>query len=174
MKNIIFYIFISFSFSGFSQNSLSELLNQFNDRSIPYISVQELAMPKTEAVILDARELNEYQTSHLKNAIYVGYNLFQIDSIQKKISNKDQNIVVYCSLGIRSETIANKLKKAGYTNVLNLYGGIFEWKNKGFKVFDSEEKETENVHAFSKEWSKWLKKGVKVYDELNETEKPKH
>ena len=84
MKNIIFYIFISFSVSGFSQNSLSELLNQFNDRSIPYISVQELAMPKTEAVILDARELNEYQTSHLKNAIYVGYNLFQIDSIQKK------------------------------------------------------------------------------------------
>ena len=55
-----------------------------------------------------------------------------------------------------------------------MYGGIFEWKNKGFKVFDSEEKETENVHAFSKEWSKWLKKGVKVYDELNETEKPKH
>lgn len=174
MKNIIFYIFISFSVSGFSQNSLSELLNQFNDRSIPYISVQELAMPKTEAVILDARERNEYQTSHLKNAIYVGYNYFQIDSVQQKLPKKDAKIVIYCSLGIRSETIAKKLKKAGYTNVLNLYGGIFEWKNKGFKVFDSEEKETENVHAFSKEWSKWLKKGVKVYDEQNEKEKPKH
>jgi len=33
---------------------------------------------------------------------------------------------VYCSLGIRSEVIAKKLKKAGYTNVFNLYGGIFE------------------------------------------------
>ncbi len=152
------------TFSNNAQNSLSKLLNQFNDRSIPYISVQELAMPKTEAVILDAREQYEYNTSHLKNAIYVGYNFFQIDSIQKKIPNKNKNIVVYCSLGIRSETIAKKLKKAGYTNVLNLYGGIFEWKNKGFKVFNSEGKETENIHAFSKEWSKWLVKGNKIYN----------
>jgi rhodanese-related sulfurtransferase len=172
MKLFFSYILVfTFSFSAYAQDSLSKLLNQYNDRSVPYISVQELAMPKTEVVILDAREIEEYQTSHLKNAIYVGYDFFQIDSIQKRILNRDQNIVVYCSLGIRSETIAKKLKKAGYTNVLNLYGGIFEWKNKGFKVYNSEEEETENIHTFSKEWSTWLKKGVKVY---NEAEKPKH
>jgi rhodanese-related sulfurtransferase len=172
MKLFFSYILVfTFSFSAYAQDSLSKLLNQYNDRSVPYISVQELAMPKTEAVILDAREIEEYQTSHLKNAIYVGYDFFQIDSIQKRILNRDQNIVVYCSLGIRSETIAKKLKKAGYSNVLNLYGGIFEWKNKGFKVYNSEEEETENIHTFSKEWSTWLKKGVKVY---NEAEKPKH
>jgi rhodanese-related sulfurtransferase len=172
MKLFFSYILVfTFSFSAYAQDSLSKLLNQYNDRSVPYISVQELAMPKTEVVILDAREIEEYQTSHLKNAIYVGYDFFQIDSIQKRILNRDQNIVVYCSLGIRSETIAKKLKKAGYSNVLNLYGGIFEWKNKGFKVYNSEEEETENIHTFSKEWSTWLKKGVKVY---NEAEKPKH
>ncbi len=71
---------------------------------------------------------------------------------------------MYCSLGIRSSTIAIKLKKAGYTNVLNLYGGIFEWKNSGYRVYNRDEKETEKVHTYKQEWSKWLLKGEKKYE----------
>ena len=164
MEKILFFICVCFSVSSFSQETLSELLKKHNNQSIPYISVQELAMPKTEAIVLDARELSEFEVSHLKNAIYVGYSKFQIDSIQDKIKDKDKVIVVYCSLGIRSEDIAEKLKSSGYTNVLNLYGGIFEWKNKDFKVFNSEEKETDNIHVFNELWSKWLTKGTKIYE----------
>lgn len=149
---------------SFSQETMSDLLKKYNTRSVPYISVQELAMPKTEAIILDAREPEEYDTSHLKDAICVGYDLFNIETVLDTIKNKDEQIVVYCSLGIRSEDIAEKLKKAGYNNVFNLYGGIFEWKNKDFLVYNFEEIETENVHTFSKEWSQWLTKGVKVYE----------
>ena len=164
MEKILFFICVCFSVSSFSQETLSELLKKHNNQSIPYISVQELAMPKTEAIVLDARELSEFEVSHLKNAIYVGYSKFQIDFIQDKLKDKDQVIVVYCSLGIRSEDIAEKLKSSGYTNVLNLYGGIFEWKNKDFKVFNSEEKETDNIHVFNELWSKWLTKGTKIYE----------
>ncbi len=168
MRNQIFYIFVLFSVSGFSQESepetLSDLLKMYNERSVPYISVQELAMPKTKAVILCSREMKAYNVSHLKDAIYVGSDNFEIDSIQQKLPNKDSQIVVYCSIGIRSEDIAEKLIKAGYSNVFNLYGGIFEWKNNGFKVYDSINTVTENVHIFSKEWSKWLTKGEKVYE----------
>lgn len=166
MKNVLIFLFCIQGMSLFAQESLDALLKQYNNRNIPYISVQELAMPKTDAIVLDAREPNEYQVSHIKDAIFVGYNNFEIDSVQNKLGNKDQKIVVYCSLGIRSETIADKLKKAGYTNVFNLYGGIFEWKNNEFSVYDSEGKETNNVHAFSKPWGKWLLKGNKVYDKL--------
>ncbi len=163
MKQVLFLIFTLLSIVGFSQETLSELLTIQNTKGIPYITVQELAMPKTKAIILDARELEEYNVSHIKKAIFVGYNSFQIDLIKNKLSNKNETIVVYCSLGIRSETIANRLKKAGYNNVFNLYGGIFEWKNNNFKIYNSEGKETDNIHAFSKEWSKWLLKGNKVY-----------
>ncbi len=160
-----FIIIISFiCFPSNAQESLSDLLKKHNTKSVPYISVQELAMPKTNAIILDAREIKEYDVSHLKNAIYIGYDFFELDSIQQKILSKNSQIVVYCSLGIRSEDIAEKLKKAGYTNVYNLYGGIFEWKNNDFPVYDSEKKETENVHAYNETWSKWLLKGNKVYD----------
>lgn len=147
-----------------AQKDLDRLLKQFNTHDVPYISVQELAMPKTDALIFDAREPEEFEVSHLKNAVFVGYNKFEVDTIQKNYSDKNQMIVVYCSLGIRSETIAEKLKKAGYTNVYNLYGGIFEWKNEEFTIYNSEEKVTDSIHAFSKEWSKWVMKGIKIYD----------
>lgn len=129
------------------------------------MSVETLAMPKTNAIILDAREEKEYNVSHIKNAIWVGYNKFKLkETLTKLPKDKNATIVVYCSLGIRSETVAYKLIKAGYNNIYNLYGGIFEWKNNNFKVVNSKEKETEKVHVFSKKWSKWLKKGVKVYE----------
>ncbi len=164
MKSITQILILLISTFSFSQETMSDLLKKHNTRSVPYISVQELAMPKTEAVLFDAREPKEYNTSHLKDAICVGYDFFNIETILDTIKNKDEQIVVYCSLGIRSEDIAEKLKKAGYNNVFNLYGGIFEWKNKDFSVYNSEGTETENIHTFSEEWSQWLIKGVKVYE----------
>jgi len=161
---ISFFILLFTVQMGVSQETMEDLLNKHNTKSIPYISVQELAMPKTQALILDVCELEEYRVSHIENAIFVGFNTFNLKQTSLLLNNKQQTIVVYCSLGIRSETIAKKLKKAGYSNIFNLYGGIFEWKNKGFDVYDSTETKTEKVHAFSPEWSKWLTSGQKIYD----------
>lgn len=149
---------------GFAQKKLSKLLKQENKETIPYISIDALKNIQNNVIILDAREDREYKTSHLKNAIPVGYDFFNLDTITQKLPNKKKQIVVYCSIGIRSEDIAEKLKKAGYTNIFNLYGGIFEWKNNDLEILNSKEKPTDSVHTFSKEWSQWLKKGVKVYD----------
>jgi rhodanese-related sulfurtransferase len=164
MKKLLFYILILFSASVYSQKTLDKLLKKHNTKAIPYISVEAFANQKDESIILDTRENKEYNVSHLKDAIYVGYDFFQIDSVLNNIKNKDEKIVVYCSLGIRSETIGIKLKKAGYTNIHNLYGGIFEWKNNEFPVYNSAEKETDSIHTYSKAWSKWLKKGIKILD----------
>ena len=163
MKKILI-LFLVVSSTTFGQKKLDKLLDKWNTRNVPYISVETLAMPKTDAILLDAREENEFNISHLENAICVGYDNFKIkETIAKLPEDKNAKIVVYCSLGIRSETVAHKLIKEGYTNVYNLYGGIFEWKNANFKVIDTLGKSTEKVHTFNKSWSKWLKKGEKVY-----------
>ncbi|WP_010229884.1 rhodanese-like domain-containing protein [Gillisia marina] len=148
-----------------AQEPLDKLLSKYNSHSVPYISVEELKMQteNEKVFILDSRELEEFEVSHLKNSTFVGYNDFSVASVASKIENKNAPIVVYCSLGIRSETISEKLKNAGYTNIKNLYGGIFEWKNKGYSVYDSANKETQKIHAFSKHWSKYLHKGEKIY-----------
>ena len=164
MKKILF-LFLFSSFSIFSQNNLNELLKKYNTESIPYISVDSLKTMSSDFILLDAREKKEFTTSHLKNSLFVGYENFNLKKTLKKLpKEKDAKIVVYCSLGVRSEDIAEKLKKAGYTNVLNLYGGIFEWKNNGNKVFNSKDTETEKVHTCTQEWSKWLLKGEKIYE----------
>lgn len=152
--------------NGTAQKTLDALLNQYNTRSIPYISIAELRMrmATSDITVLDTREYEEFAVSHLPKAQYVGYSNFSSEEILTSIPNKDHPIVVYCSLGIRSEEIGEKLKKAGYTNVKNLYGGIFEWKNKNYPVLDMDGNESENVHTCSKAWSKWLTNGNKVYN----------
>ena len=131
--------------------------------AVPTITCAQLnAAQKTEQIILlDAREPKEYQVSHLAGAQNVGYDNFDIKKL-KKIP-KNSKIVVYCSVGYRSEKVGEKLQKAGYKNVQNLYGSIFEWINEGFPVVDATGKPTENIHAFNKIWGVWLKKGRKVY-----------
>jgi rhodanese-related sulfurtransferase len=163
MKKLIL-LFLLLSINSFSQNNLKDLLKKYNTESVPYISVDSLLTISNDVILLDAREKKEFKTSHLKDAKFVGYDKFDLKKTIKKLPNKNAKIVVYCSLGVRSEDVAEKLKKAGYTNVLNLYGGIFEWKNSGNKVFNAKEKATEKVHTCTQEWSKWLLKGEKIYE----------
>lgn len=171
MLNFVFVkkitlLFIVFATAGcFGQKGIEKLLESHNSHSIPYISVTELRMLQLneKVAILDAREPEEFQVSHIKQALNVGYTHFSSEEKQLQNLQKDRPVVVYCSVGIRSEKIAKKLKKAGFANVRNLYGGIFEWKNKGFRVVDSAGKETENIHTFSKHWSQYLNAGSPVY-----------
>ena len=165
MKYLIVFILL-FSQLTIAQQSLDELLSQYNTRSIPYISVEGLRalQMNDDIVILDTREPSEFSVSKIDGAVHVGYNDFSSDTISEEIADPNTPIVVYCSLGIRSEEIGEKLKKAGFTNVQNLYGGIFEWKNKGYPLLNEQLQPTDSVHTFSKSWSKWLKAGIPVFE----------
>ena len=162
MRTIFLYLLLATYFTSSAQSNLVTVLKKYNKESIPYIKVDQL--DKAQNIYLDAREANEFKISHLPNAIYVGYNYYKNKQILTHVPDKNASIVVYCSIGVRSEQIAEKIKKLGYKNVYNLYGGIFEWKNHAQKVVDKNEKETDKVHTFSKDWSKWLIKGEKIYE----------
>ncbi len=141
--------------------SYNLLLKKLLKHDVPEISIDTLNKKKDTVLLLDAREIAEYNVSHLYNAKYVGYKDFNIDLLHN--TNKNQPIVVYCSVGYRSEKITEKLLDAGFTNVQNLYGGIFEWKNKKLDVVDANGV-TNNVHPYSKTWGLWLKNANKIYE----------
>jgi rhodanese-related sulfurtransferase len=137
------------------------MLNGLLNHSVPEITVG--ATNRCEnCVFLDAREQNEFDVSHIQHAVWVGYKTFDVETIRNIAKNK--KIVVYCSVGYRSEKVAEKLLKAGYTDVSNLYGGIFEWVNAGNIVYKNAHTPTNEVHAYGKMWSRWLNKGTKVYN----------
>jgi len=144
-----------------AQTKLDKVVVRFNKKSIPYIYSN--AILKTDDwLFLDARKKEEYTISHLKNAVWVGYKNFDAVTVLNAIRDINKPIVVYCSIGIRSENIGEKLTAMGFINVKNLYGGIFEWKNNGKPVYNSKEKETDSVHTFNKYWGRLLHSGIKV------------
>jgi rhodanese-related sulfurtransferase len=63
-----------------AQNSIDKELIRLNNKTVPYISVQEL-QAKQGIVVLDAREQKEYDVSHIRNAINVGFNKFDKSKI---------------------------------------------------------------------------------------------
>lgn len=135
------------------QKKLLSLLNF----STPVMGVKELksAMDRNEKyLILDAREWEEYSVSHLPGAKFAGYKNFNPE--QWKNLAKNQPVVVYCSVGYRSEKISGKLKKLGFTRVFNLYGSIFEWANEGFPLVDEKGNPAMTVHTYNEDWSKWV------------------
>lgn len=78
---------------------------------------------KQGATIIDVRSPQEYKEGHVDSAISIPD--YQIKKeIEKKIINKDELIVVYCSTGHRSQRAQQILENIGYTNVYNVYEGI--------------------------------------------------
>jgi hydroxyacylglutathione hydrolase len=41
---------------------------------------------------------------------------------------KDKEVVIYCEKGIRSVIVIQRLENMGYTNLINLSGGMKAWK----------------------------------------------
>ena len=64
--------------------------------------------------------------------------------------------MLYCSVGYRSEKVAEKMKKAGFTAVYNLYGSIFEWVNAGYPVVTNDGNQTNIIHTYNKKWGQWV------------------
>lgn len=140
--------------------SLTEKVKSVISNSAPLVYVSDLK--KMDNVkILDTREREEFDVSHLKGAIHVGDKRVDM-SLLGNVEHTD-TLVVYCTVGYRSEKVAEKLRDAGYENTFNLFGGIFAWKNDGQKVVDKSGRETEKVHCYNKTWSVFLLEGEKVY-----------
>jgi rhodanese-related sulfurtransferase len=122
--------------------------------TVPVMDVEKLHQAQKEVVILDARETAEFEVSHIEGALRIGYDKPDFN-ILKDIP-LDTDIVVYCSIGYRSEKIGEKLQERGYTNVSNLYGGIFEWSNRQYELVDTKGQKTNTLHTYSRRWSKWV------------------
>ena len=118
-------------------------------------------MNNDNVYLLDTRTIDEFNISHLKGARFINYKSFNLNDIVDIPQNAI--IILYCSVGYRSEKIGEKLLKDGYKNVFNLYGGIFEWIYYDKSLVNKKGETTSKVHTYDEEWSKWLIKGEKVY-----------
>lgn len=146
-------------------STFEEMSDGMLENTVPVVRAQEIKFlldRGSNFILLDTREKKEFDVSHIKGATYVGYDDFELESVSQL--DKEAKIMVYCSVGYRSERIGEKLQQAGFKNVFNLKGGIFDWANKGYLVYNNKDERTNAVHAYDEDWGKWLLKGEKVYD----------
>jgi rhodanese-related sulfurtransferase len=145
-----------------TQDDYDAMLEGMYRKTVPLLRVEAVKEKGMHHfVILDTREPEEYAVSHLEGARPVGYESFD-EAVVRDIP-KDKPVLVYCSVGYRSERIGEKLQEMGFKEVYNLYGGIFDWKNTGNPVVDESGKPTDTVHTYNRRWSQWLFEGEKVY-----------
>lgn len=172
MKYIIIpLVVISIALIGFfgmkwirvlTASSYSQMLDALYSKTVPFIypSREDQIKDLRSYVILDTRSAEEYAISCLPNAIWVGYP--EMDKEVIHTLSKDQAILVYCSVGYRSERIGEQLLELGFKDVHNLYGGIFEWINRGYGVMNSKGEWVNLVHGYSPSWGKWIESDIEV------------
>lgn len=80
-------------------------------------------MDNEEAIILDVREQDEYDSGHIPGAILLPVDTIDEDTAAEAIPGKDSTVLVYCRSGNRSKTASSTLAELGYTNVYE-FGGI--------------------------------------------------
>ena len=100
-----------------------------NEMRIKHVSMDEIVQimnKNTDYIILDVRTIAEYNEGHIPNAICIPNETIGNNTISE-LSDKEQLILIYCRSGNRSKQAAEKLKKLGYTNLIE-FGGIIDWK----------------------------------------------
>jgi rhodanese-related sulfurtransferase len=150
--------------AGCQTKNYKEKLESLYNHTVPLIKSSELNAKlddKGSVILLDIRSKKEYVVSHIDGAKLIIYDDFSQDDVRDL--PKEAEVVVYCSVGYRSEKVGEQMLKWGFVDVKNLYGGIFQWKNEGFMVVDQDKQVTDSVHTYNRRWSKWLERGIKVY-----------
>ncbi|TAL61421.1 MAG: sulfurtransferase [Legionella sp.] len=80
--------------------------------------------------LIDVRENSEWESGYIPNAIHLSKGIIERD-IEKKIPEPTEQIIVYCSGGLRCALVADTLQKMGYTNVYSLDTGLQGWVDAG-------------------------------------------
>ena len=85
---------------------------------------------KENTVIIDMRNHYEFEVGHFQNAIEVPSDTFREQlpmAVDMMKHNKDTNIIMYCTGGIRCEKASAYMLHQGFTNVFHLEGGIINY-----------------------------------------------
>ncbi len=106
-------------------------------------------------IVIDVRRDYEFAVSHLPQA----HPAPNLDAVLALGLDPQQPIVVYCSVGYRSARLAAQLRSAGYSEVYNLAGSIFQWANEG-RVLVRQGQLVTVVHPFHPIWGLLLKPGL--------------
>ena len=94
--------------------------------NITPLELQKNIAARQNFALIDVRE--DFEHNHFN----IGGTLMPMSAVIKNLQNipTDKPVIFYCEKGIRSVIVIQRLEQAyGFTNLVNLAGGMKEWRN---------------------------------------------
>src|SRR6266567_3620213 len=94
------------------------------------ITVDELHTQHDVFTVLDVRDQEEWEESHIAGAVHIPYYL-----LEQRLQELDsrQLLAVTCASGQRSALACSILQRHGFTELCNVVGGMEAWSKHGFE-----------------------------------------
>lgn len=119
--------FLSFGFIGVLAAMIAMEINQLTRgyKALTPAGLTQL-INKNNALLIDVSSIQDYEKGHVPGARHVA--MSQFDPENKDLAKaRELPVAVYCKTGQTSGTAAKRLKKAGFTDVYTLDGGLRSW-----------------------------------------------
>jgi len=113
-------------------------------------------LKQQELLILDVRSQEEYQVSHLAGAIR--YQPELLDTL-----DRNTPVMVYCTISLRSNSLAKELSDLGHEQIYDLTGGLISWSNEEEQLINSKGQSTDSVHTYNRWFAFLLDNGKAVH-----------
>lgn len=126
MRKFLFVMLAAFCLlcaCGAEETTLGE---RTDFRQISQEEAKTMMSADGEAVILDVRTQEEYDSGHIKGAVLLPVDEITEETAREVIPTKDTQVLVYCRSGNRSVTASEALVQLGYREVYE-FGGIQTW-----------------------------------------------
>ena len=132
MRNLyIVILFVIVTISSYSQNKSTNVFATINaDSAYSLIQVNYL---NPDFIILDVRQISEYNTKHIENGVELNYYASNFNDVLDTLI-KDKTYLIHCASGSRSTNTFNTMQTMGFTNLYNMSGGINGWESDGYPV----------------------------------------
>lgn len=108
------------------------MFHLFDRSDVPNITPEQAREKQNAgAVVVDVRELSEWQEGHIPGAVHI-----PLGTLPQRLSQLDANKehVMVCRSGNRSMKASQLLQRAGYGKVQNMSGGMIRWSQSGLPV----------------------------------------
>ena len=117
----VYFLFLFFAFT--SCQAQQDLVTKMKPDEF------EKAISGNNTQVLDVRTAGEFKTGHIKNTLQADWT--QKDQFVDRIQYMDKvkPVYIYCLSGGRSSAAAEWMRNNGFTNVVELIGGINAWKS---------------------------------------------
>lgn len=157
LKYIIPGVLILLTLVGYQvyRRGFFTFLNNANLERVNASDAVEL-LSKGDITILDVRDENEFDVSHLTGA--VRYEEGMLESL-----DPDAPVLVYCTVGLRSNKLAQSLREQGFNEIIELQDGLIGWSNAQLPLVNSSNKITDSIHVYNQYFGRLLKEGTPVY-----------